>query len=547
MNESPMSGPLSDVTRYAQQDIMSVEPPILENYRDTPIYDHALIMKLVAVRPLALWVLEQHIGLSSGARGAPDPSGQKRRYSERDLVALLWLRERIVEGEPPPEAGARLIAAQRSRNSGALNSGGLKPTGSPTSGPLGGDRPGGALGSAQAGQRLWGEAPGASGPNMPFVGYPPQGRFVYTPTGKLAFGEYPSGSFQPAQPAFELQSGPPDSLGGSMYATNAPFASDMTGAEFPSGSWTDSGLPSTTPMRSLNPSRALDASRPLNPTRPPNPSRPLNPTRPPNPSRPLGDRVAQAQTAPQMGGLSGRLGPIYGAPTPISRPQSGFDPVHDQATARELRWMVAPMMQAFSSFDTPSANRLMQQALEQYSVEVVCLGLIQPTIARISDLWSRSELTITEERFAFNYLRGFLTSVFHSTLEPEDAPLVVVGCAQRDMNDLPALLLAVFWRRSGLRVIYLGADAGADDLARQRWVEAPVIISLTMTTSQRIRSVNRLAKQLHGLPSPRPELCYTGGLFARNPDLQRKVNAVYLGNDPAAATKSVHRMLGMIY
>ena len=510
VNERPTSGQLPGVTRYARQDIKSVEPPLLENYRDAPIYDHTLIMRLVAVRPLALWALEQHIGLSTGARGAAEQGGQKRRYSERDLVALLWLRERVVEGESPQDAGARLIAAQRLRNSGALNSGSL-----PQSGALGGGGVTGSLGGAQLAPGPRSGALGGGGNNTPYPGYPPQpGYAPAAPSGPLPFGEYPSGALPPMR---ERQIGGTGGLGGSMYGSNATNSPDARSGEYPSGSWTDTAQPYT------------------------------NPSRPRNPSRPLTERGDFAATPPSSGGMSGRLGSIYSAPMPITRPSNGFDAARDQNLARELRWLISPLMQAFSRFDTIGANRLVQQALEQYSVEVVCLGLVQPTIARVSELWSKSELTVPEERFAFSYLRGFLTSVFHSTMELEGAPLIVVGCAQRDMTDLPALLLAVFWRRSGLRVIYLGADAGVDDLARQRWTVIPAIITLTMATSQRIRSVNSLAKQLRGLPSPRPELCYTGGFFAHNPDLQRKVNAIYLGDDPAAATTAVRRLLGMIF
>ena len=248
VNERPVSGQLSGVTRYARQDIKSVEPPMLENYRDAPIYDHTLILQLVAVRPLALWALEQHIGISSGARGASEQGGQKRRYSERDLVALLWLRERVVEGESPQDAGARLIAAQRLRNSGALNSGSLKTgslSGGGLSGPLGGAQlaPGPRSGMLDMG-----------GKNTPYPGYPPQPGYAPTATGSLAFGEYPSGSFQPAR---EQQPGVSGSLGGSMYASNAAYSPGASNGEYPSGSWADGAQPYTNPARPLNPSRPL--------------------------------------------------------------------------------------------------------------------------------------------------------------------------------------------------------------------------------------------------------------------------------------------------
>lgn len=518
VNEPPVSGHLSDVARYARQDIMSVEPPALQTYRDAPIYDHTVILQLVGVRPLALWAWEQHIGISVGARGTSELSGQKRRYSERDLVALLWLRERVIDGEAPQEAGARLIAAQRLRNSGALNSGALNSgglssgglgsnglnAGGISSGDLAGGGQSGSLGGAQVAPGQYSGPLAAGGQSGAYPGHPPQRR--YTPSH--------SGPLQPIDPPLGATGG----LGGSAYAANEPYIAGMSEGEYPSGSWATGGLSSS------------------------------GQTRPGASSRPLTDRgVAFGASAPRPSGQTGRLGSVYSAPMPIVRPASGYDAARDQATARELRWLVSPMMEAFSRFDTAIANRLIQQALERYSVEVVCLGLAQPTIARVSELWSRSELTIPEERFALSYLRGFLASVFHSTMEPPDAPLAVVGCAQRETSDLAALMLAVFWRRSGLRVAYLGADAGADDLAQQRWAVVPAIICLTMSSTQRIRSVNHLAKQVRALPSPHAELCYAGAPFVRNPDLQRKVDAVYLGDDPASATTTVRRLLGMIF
>src|SRR5262249_18882161 len=107
-------------------------------------------------------------------------------------------------------------------------------------------------------------------------------------------------------------------------------------------------------------------------------------------------RFSEAPTSGSLGAV--RATPI---PTRIARPATSLDMAREQAVARELRVLIAPLMQAFSRFDTAGANKLFQQALERSSVEAVCLGLAQPAIARISDLWSRNELTIPEERFAF--------------------------------------------------------------------------------------------------------------------------------------------------
>ncbi|HEY7851302.1 MAG TPA: TIR domain-containing protein, partial [Ktedonobacterales bacterium] len=89
----------------------SAEPPILSQYSPTLIYDLATMSKLTGLRPLALWTFEQHLGI---AQQAPLEAQDRAspRYSERDLVALNWLRDRIIAGEPTSDAAARLLVAQ---------------------------------------------------------------------------------------------------------------------------------------------------------------------------------------------------------------------------------------------------------------------------------------------------------------------------------------------------------------------------------------------------------------------------------------------------
>src|SRR5260221_14446041 len=111
--------------------------------------------------------------------------------------------------------------------------------------------------------------------------------------------------------------------------------------------------------------------------------------------------------------------------------------------------------------------------------------------------------------------------------------MVIVGCGARVMNDVGALVLAVFWRRAGLRVVFLGQDADASGLVHEVRLKRPVLVALAVTTSQRIRSLNRLGKEIMHPPAPRPIFAFRGPTFPPNPDPQRKINGVYLADDPS--------------
>src|SRR5690348_841818 len=73
-------------------------PPNLAQFSNDPIYDLVTIVQLVGVRPRILWSWEQQLGIPAPARLTDEASGNVRRYSERDLIASLWLREQILNG-----------------------------------------------------------------------------------------------------------------------------------------------------------------------------------------------------------------------------------------------------------------------------------------------------------------------------------------------------------------------------------------------------------------------------------------------------------------
>jgi methanogenic corrinoid protein MtbC1 len=214
-------------------------------------------------------------------------------------------------------------------------------------------------------------------------------------------------------------------------------------------------------------------------------------------------------------------------------------------SGRELRSQVSPLLRAFVAFDTANANRIVREALVAYPIESVCVSLLTAAFNRLSDLWNKNEVTLPEERFATNYLRGFLFSVFQQTPERANAPLVVVTCSPRETQDIYALMLAVFWRRAGARIVFLGQDVDGPALLKDVERLRPALLAVSAMTPQRIRALARIAKSIEQLPKPRPIFAYCGAVFARNPENQRKISGVYLGDDAGAATWHVRRLLGL--
>jgi MerR family transcriptional regulator, light-induced transcriptional regulator len=197
------------------------------------------------------------------------------------------------------------------------------------------------------------------------------------------------------------------------------------------------------------------------------------------------------------------------------------------------------------TFDTFAANRLVEEAFRVRQVETVCMGLLQPALTRVNELGTRHELSIPEERYAINYVRAWLSTIFTTTPERYDGPTAMVACAPHEMYDLGALMLAMFWRRAGLRVVFLGADIDGPALVQEVHKQRPRLVCVVIRASQRMRALARIGKEIAHMDRPAPVFTYSGGIFVKNPDLRRKVEGVYLGDDPATATWQVMRLLSM--
>lgn len=498
------------------------EPPNLAAYSPEPKYDLATIVQLVGVRPMILWGWEQQLGVPAPTRiPTEEPNGAIRRYSERDLVASLWLRDQILHGAAPNEAAAKLLGAQRplTPDSGqppsdrtALTHGPI-PRGHVVTSPLRdstfvqGQGQGRTTGS---GRLTWGVERGATSRPLGQLGAT-SGVMRGNPSGSLAMNNQTAG---PATDSLR-SNGPASNPGG--YPSGMPQRMQTGGPSGMLGPVGPRSMPdpaTSTPWNSMPPPVSPATSRPLAHIV----SSSSLPTRP--------DSLAGTESGTNSSGVSW-IGP-------------GMAP----ARGGELRSLVPQLVRAFAAFDTYAAGRIVNEAFSSRSIETVCISLLQPAQARASEMWARRELTTPEERFAQNFVRGVLFWLFHTTPERFDGPVVFVGSGPHELNDIAGLLLAVFWRRAGLRVVYLGADIEAGPLVEEIRARRPALVALTVSTSQRVRSLAKLAKTVTQMEAPRPIFTFGGPAFVRNLDLQRRVSGVYLGDDAATATWHITNLLG---
>jgi methanogenic corrinoid protein MtbC1 len=93
------------------------------------------------------------------------------------------------------------------------------------------------------------------------------------------------------------------------------------------------------------------------------------------------------------------------------------------------------------------------------------LQVIEPLMQQIGTLWSEGSLRIADEHMATSVIRSFLGTLQNSAPSAANSPLVVITTPAGQSHEIGALLASLTATTAGWRVIYLGPDLPAEEIA----------------------------------------------------------------------------------
>lgn len=200
------------------------------------------------------------------------------------------------------------------------------------------------------------------------------------------------------------------------------------------------------------------------------------------------------------------------------------------------------LIEAFRHLDEPAANMLMGTLLTVYPLEQVCEGIIIPTLWRIGQYWAEGKLTVSVEHFASNFFRALLTNLFHITPAPCNGPLIIACCAPGEPHELPPLILALFLRRCGERVAYLGQSIETLGLLHTIRQLSPALICVSMTLSTNLMAFITMARQINQL-QPHPIVVFGGQGFQGYENIIAQIPGTYCANGLRESARKICQML----
>ncbi|HEY6877227.1 MAG TPA: cobalamin-dependent protein [Polyangiales bacterium] len=191
--------------------------------------------------------------------------------------------------------------------------------------------------------------------------------------------------------------------------------------------------------------------------------------------------------------------------------------------------LAARYLDCLLASDRAAATRLIDAAMAAgLSIRALYLDVIQQTQREIGRLWELGRVSVAQEHFCTGVSQLVIARLYPSWLKAPDpdAPRALVTCANRELHELGARMVADFLELDGWDTLYLGASSpprAVAALLRERQTDL-IAISCTMTTH--LDAVAQLIDAVRALPaSSQPRILVGGYAFAQDEHAWRRLGA----------------------
>jgi methanogenic corrinoid protein MtbC1 len=208
-----------------------------------------------------------------------------------------------------------------------------------------------------------------------------------------------------------------------------------------------------------------------------------------------------------------------------------------------------------SSFNCVGAEKIINEALSAFSLELVAMELFPAVIRQLEQDWQCEKVSLLAQNYAITTLRFHLTAMFNAATPSQSNSKLLLACAPQDQHEIGLLLLALGLRRRGFRVIYLGPQVATTDFQQVIDTARPELICFSAGTVESARVLASLSQRMSAAiridknadengSSVAPLLAFGGGAFVKNRSLIPQIEGVYLGDSIELAVKKVQELTG---
>lgn len=185
---------------------------------------------------------------------------------------------------------------------------------------------------------------------------------------------------------------------------------------------------------------------------------------------------------------------------------------------------------ALDAFDEDAAQAVLDGLFGRLGTDTVLREVVIPYLHDLGERWQRGEITVAQEHFASNVIRGRLLSLARGWGRGL-GPLAVLACVEDEQHDLPLLAFGLLLRGYGWRIGYLGADTPLPSLVQAVRELHPAAVVVSGTTQGALDGHSAGLQEV-ALHAP----LYVAGA-ASSEELARQAHGRYLDGDMFAAAE----------
>lgn len=228
--------------------------------------------------------------------------------------------------------------------------------------------------------------------------------------------------------------------------------------------------------------------------------------------------------------------PLSPLPEPIKIP---FTPNKEQQNVNLVdehnRWIRACL-----EFDETTAEQVLNKSFAQFSMETVCVEVLQSGLAEIGSLWYQGLVSVQQEHFASELALRRLYTLLQAAPMPTHPKTILAACPHGEMHSFSALLITLLLRYRSWNVIYLGANVPTEEISETIEKTKPDLVVMPAMLLAAAAALLKTAMLLQELGIP---LAFGGRIFTHIPALQHRIPGFYLGNELLEAIPTIENLL----
>jgi MerR family transcriptional regulator, light-induced transcriptional regulator len=153
------------------------------------------------------------------------------------------------------------------------------------------------------------------------------------------------------------------------------------------------------------------------------------------------------------------------------------------AAAFDAQRALAELGRAVEAFDEPAAQAIIDELLSAATIDAVLSDVIVPFLRDVGERWQRGELSVAQEHFASNVLRGRLLGLGRGW-GAGTGSRALLACPSGERHDLGLIAFGLALRARGWRIDFLGSDTPTESIVRATHALNPALLVISATAAE---------------------------------------------------------------